>query len=454
LSAGFAISAARETSPEVSASTQPLYFPQRYRSLLTRIRSPAADPRPTPDAKEIACPVPQVCWFDVALHPAQSNARAPGSFSLAQAERTGLRAFGGHRVRRLGAYAASSATTSRQSAELFGATVLTEHAIQQVLPSATGFAARQAIAALRKQDIPIASLLRRAGLSEHDFDDRQHRISAAAQGKLLEYAADALGDAALGLHLAQQSNPREAGLLFYVASAAKTIGEGLTLYARYCRIVNEAVRPKGTRSPAGVSVQLHFVGLPTHLARQNVEFMIAASIKALREIAGRDICPTQVTFAHPRNSDLREFERFFGCPVEFGAPMDQLAFSNETLVLPLVTEDRHLLETLRASVEDEVQKLLPHGKAKRQIVARALGMSERTLSRKLTEERTTYDEIVDQLRRSLALQYIKDRGISLSQIAWLLGYEGSTSLNHAFVRWTGRPPSAARSEKLLIASSV
>jgi hypothetical protein len=66
-----------------------------------------------------------------------------------------------------------------------------------------------------------------------------------------------------------------------------------------------------------VSVQLHFIGLPTHLARQNVEFMIAASINALREIAGRNVCPTQVTFVHPRNSDLREFERFFGCPVEF-----------------------------------------------------------------------------------------------------------------------------------------
>jgi AraC-like DNA-binding protein len=274
-----------------------------------------------------------------------------------------------------------------------------------------------------------------------------------------------LDDSALGLHLAKQSNPREVGLLFYVASAAKTIGEALTLYGRYCRIVNEAVRLKASRSSEGVRVQLHFIGLPSHLARQNVEFMIAASIKGLREIAGRNICPAHVTFVHPRNSDLREFERFFGCPVEFGAPMDQIAFSNETMAIPVVTEDRHLLETLqpicdeaakerntpkgtlRASVENEVQKLLPHGKAKRQTVARALGMSERTLSRKLTEERTAYDEIVDQLRRSLALQYIKDQGISLSQIAWLLGYEGSTSFNHAFVRWTGRSPSTSRKEK-------
>jgi AraC-like DNA-binding protein len=107
--------------------------------------------------------------------------------------------------------------------------------------------------------------------------------------------------------------------------------------------------------------------------------------------------------------------------------------------------------TLRASVETEVQKLLPHGKAKRQTVARALGMSERTLSRKLTEDCTTYDVIVDQLRRKLALQYIKDRGTSLSQIAWLLGYEGSTSFNHAFVRWTGHRPSKMRNQCALSA---
>jgi hypothetical protein len=220
---------------------------------------------------------------------------------------------------------------------------VTEHAIQQVVPSATGFAARQAIAAFPKHNISVATLLRRVGLSERDFDNRQHRISAAAQGNLLEYAAEATDDSAFGLHLAQQSNPREAGLLFYVASAAKTIGEALTLYGRYCRIVNEAVRLRATRSPEGVRVQLHFIGLPSHLARQNVEFMIAASIKGLREIAGRNICPALVTFVHPRNLDLREFQRFFGCPVEFGAPIDQLAFSNETLALPLVTEDRYLL---------------------------------------------------------------------------------------------------------------
>jgi AraC-like DNA-binding protein len=91
-----------------------------------------------------------------------------------------------------------------------------------------------------------------------------------------------------------------------------------------------------------------------------------------------------------------------------------------------------------------VERLLPHGKAKAQTVAKALALSVRTLSRRLADEGTTFGEIVDQLRRSLALQYLKEPGMSLAQIAWLLGYEGSTSFNHAFKRWTGRSPFVAR----------
>ena len=337
-------------------------------------------------------------------------------------------------------------------------------ATQQRLPTVTGFATRCAAVALRKHNVAIAPLLERAGISEHDFDNRQHRISAAAQSEFLERAAEALGDSAFGLHLAEAANPREAGLLFYVASAAKNLSEALGLAERYCRIVNEAMRLRQRRAPDGVVVEFNFVGLSRHRARQNVEFGLAVIAKALREVVGRSISPTRVTFAHARNSHLREFERFYRCPVEFAASSDQLSFSKETLALPLMTGDPYLLEalqplceeagkerrtlpgSLRNSVENEVQKLLPHGKAERQAVAKALGMSTRTLSRRLADEDTTFDEVVDRLRQSLALQYIKERELSLSQIAWLIGYEGSTSLNHAFRRWTGHSPSAMRSE--------
>jgi Arabinose-binding domain of AraC transcription regulator, N-term/Biotin carboxylase C-terminal domain len=218
---------------------------------------------------------------------------------------------------------------------------------QQVLPTATGFAARQAIAVLRKRNIEVAPLLRRVGLSEGDLDNRQRRISANAQAKLLECAAEALGDSAFGLHLAQQANLREAGVLFYVTSAARTLGETLPLYERYCRIVNEAVRVKPLRIQNGLIVEINFVGLSRHHFRQNVEFVLAANLKGMRENVGRNIRPIGVTFAHPRNSNLPEFERFFGCPVEYGSASDQWSFSNETLAVPLVTGDPYLLETLQ-----------------------------------------------------------------------------------------------------------
>jgi AraC-like DNA-binding protein len=193
-------------------------------------------------------------------------------------------------------------------------------------------------------------------------------------------------------------------------------------------------------------------------------------LKALREVAGRSIRPTRIAFVHARSSDLRDFECFYGCPVEFGraareeASSDLLEFSKDALAIPLVTADSKLVDalqpfcemaanerntatgTLRPAVENEVERLLPHGKAKAQTIAKALALS-RTLSRRLADEGTTFGEIVDQLRRSLALQYLKEPGMSLAQIAWLLGYEGSTSFNHAFKRWTGRSPFVARNKK-------
>jgi hypothetical protein len=116
---------------------------------------------------------------------------------------------------------------------------VTEETGRELLPSATGFAAREAIAVLRKRNVPTAPLLSHAGISEGDIDNRQARISALAQGKLLEYAAAALGDSEFGLHLAEQANPREAGLLFYVASAAEHVEDALSLIARYCHMATK-----------------------------------------------------------------------------------------------------------------------------------------------------------------------------------------------------------------------
>jgi AraC-like DNA-binding protein len=353
---------------------------------------------------------------------------------------------------------------------------MTEDAAWHGLPTTMGFAAKNAIDALRRLNVATAPVLRAAGISERDLaasGPLHHRVSAVGQSRLLDLAAEAIEDTAFGLHLAEQADPRNAGIIFYVMSAAENLGEALALLDRYSRIANEAARMKRTTTPGGLVVEIGFVGLPRPLGRQGAEFLMAVIVRVLRELVGRDIRPTRAAFAHPRNADMPEFPRFFGCPVEFGRAVDEgvwsdlLEFSTAAVEAPLVTSDPKLLkalepfcdmaakerktasDTLRAAVEKEAEKLLPHGKAQKQTVARTLGMSVRTFARRLAVEETTYDEVVDELRRSLALQYLRDPGMSLSQIAWLLGYEGATSFNHAFKRWTGHSPSVARKEKLL-----
>jgi hypothetical protein len=175
----------------------------------------------------------------------------------------------------------------------------------------------------------------------------------------------------------------------------------------------QRVRVKLLQAKKGTIVEFKVVGLSCHQARQNAE-LLAVTLKGTRELVGCNVFPTALAFAHVRNSDLREFERFFGCPVEFGATSDLVWYSDETTALPFVAADPYRLEALKpicdeaarvagmlwASVENEAQSLLSHGKAQRDIVAKKLAMSTRTLSRMLADEGTTYEEVVG---RTLAL---------------------------------------------------
>ncbi len=103
---------------------------------------------------------------------------------------------------------------------------------------------------------------------------------------------------------------------------------------------------------------------------------------------------------------------------------------------------------VRSKVEDILPELLPHGGATVSEVARRLGMSSRTLSRKLAHEGTSFAEILEQLRAALAKRYIGDETLPVSEIAWLLGYREVSSLTHAFERWTGMTPRRFRSGQL------
>jgi AraC-like DNA-binding protein len=103
---------------------------------------------------------------------------------------------------------------------------------------------------------------------------------------------------------------------------------------------------------------------------------------------------------------------------------------------------------VRILVENAITSLLPHGRARADVVAKKLGMSERTLARRLTEEGVTFIKLVQQLKATLARSYLEDETMPMSEIAWRLGFEEQSSFNHAFKRWTGKTPRELRGAEL------
>jgi AraC-like DNA-binding protein len=325
--------------------------------------------------------------------------------------------------------------------------------------TADGVATRLAIRELRKATIDPRPLLAKAGISLLKFEEEPKRVGAESQIRFLEIAAEALGDSALGLHLAQHFDLRECGMLYYVLAASPNIGEAIRNLARYLAVSNESIRLGVSERTKSTVLAVNYK-IPRHTDRLFAEYSYAIVLRACRELTGRNFSPKAVTFIHGRNTDKAEFDRFYGCPVRFNATADTMILAAQLLSTPILTSDNYLLQilkdaceavlakrgkissTLRAMVENEIILLLPHGKAQVEKVASNLGMSDRTLARRLSEEGTSYAAILNELRRDLSAQYLKVSALSLNQIAWLLGYSMVTSLNHAFRRWNGSSPKA------------
>jgi len=103
--------------------------------------------------------------------------------------------------------------------------------------------------------------------------------------------------------------------------------------------------------------------------------------------------------------------------------------------------------SFQADVENAVVPLLPHGQAKADAIARHLHMSRRTFARRLAAEGLTFSGILTALRTDLAKRYLEDDSLSVSQIAWLLGYKEVGAFSHAFRRWSGKTPRQVRTKR-------
>jgi AraC-like DNA-binding protein len=333
-----------------------------------------------------------------------------------------------------------------------------------------GIAARETLRYLDRHGVDAEPLLSQAELSRARLAENPSGISVASQHRFLELAAFETNDPLLGLHVAAELDLRDIGILFYLQASSATVAEALEYLARYAATTNEEIRLEISRHEEETLLTFHHVLATDDPRRQHSELIALAFNRVLRKLTNRDFAPLRMTFAHPRNSGLRDVHRILRCPVEFMQATDSWVLPQRVMDLPIVTEDSRLLRILEAHadallserrtaaglrelVEDQLLSALPSGRVQAAEVAEQLGMSERSFRRRLAAEGVSFGEVLDRLRNRLALRYLNDEHVSLKQIAWLLGYSEAGAFNHAFKRWTGASPRQVRQRSVSPASA-
>jgi AraC-like DNA-binding protein len=232
--------------------------------------------------------------------------------------------------------------------------------------------------------------------------------------------------------------------------------------ARYSDVANEGVDLEVKKGDF-LRVCLHYSGVARHSDVHQIEFWMASLLRICRKVIGSNLKPIEVRIAHNRRKQVPEIEKLLRCAVKTDANVDEIVFGRESGDHPVVTADPYLEQLcvrvcdetlaglgkkktgpLKVRVENAIAGLLPHGEMNFEAVATELGMSLRTLSRKLASEGHSFSRILDDLRLALARRYLAESDMPISEIAWLLGYSEVANFTHAFHRWTGTNPRTER----------
>jgi AraC-like DNA-binding protein len=299
------------------------------------------------------------------------------------------------------------------------------------------------------------ALFRRAGLDPAQLSDPNGRYPQSGMQKLWALATAATGDPCFGLEVAQAWHPTTFHALGYSALASETLREALQRVARYSRVVTTGARIELREEGGEVMVKFAGAPAPEQMVPASVDAGVASIAILCREARGERVDPVRVKYARAASA-CTALEAFFGCKVELGAAENGIAFRTTDLDAHLPTANPVLLRVndqllteymahldrseIPLQVQAKLVQHLPAGAMTETAMARVLNLSQRSLQRKLSERGTTFRQVVDETRKQLAEQYLKDSMLSVSEIAYLLGFAEVSSFSRAFRRWTGQAP--------------
>lgn len=322
---------------------------------------------------------------------------------------------------------------------------------------------RTVVSAAARQSVPAETLLAEAGVPADALDRERWAVDDIT--RLWRAAERCTGDPGFGLKVGAGVTPASLSTVSFALQSAATLREALGLVQRYQRLISDAGRFQMLAGESATWIVYHPCQGQLAFSPLQIEAVLATVVTLATWLGGTALplatAPRLVQFSQARQGPLATYRQVFACPVEFEQAFSGLLIDNAVLDQPLPHANAQLAQVhqryssaqlaalpssgIHASGLREWLATFPGPRLPRRAeAARALGVSERTLARRLGEQGQTFEGLLDAARREMAMSAVADPHRALADIALSLGFSEASTFYRAFHRWTGMPPARWR----------
>ncbi|MEN6463009.1 MAG: AraC family transcriptional regulator [Syntrophomonas sp.] len=309
--------------------------------------------------------------------------------------------------------------------------------------------------------IPKETLLKSAGINPCLFDSPDNKITSYQVHKLLLKLVSLTNNENIGLELGKSLSKGFSNILGYILMNCRTLGDAAEKYCLYEKLVDTAgiTTVKIDGSLATMSVTIIDNILVDN--RQYSDYKISGLLSYIKVLTGNNMGLHCAHFRHQQPPDLSAYQRIFQSPVYFARQNNALVFDKKLLQLPIVEPNFNLLDLFEKTAQEALKSEYDHEtftsrvariileEMNREIppieaVARRLAVSVRSLQSYLHKEHTSFSEIANEIRKGIALQCLRDKNISINEIAYIVGFSEASAFHRAFKKWTQLTPNEYR----------
>lgn len=275
-------------------------------------------------------------------------------------------------------------------------------------------------------------------------------------------AASLIADPAFALRAAECWHPSHLGTLGYAWMSSGSLRTALNRFVRYWRIIGQRASHRLEDGAEGLRLVHDHGRGDDPVGLLVADYWLSLLVGMCRANFGPEFRLRSVTLRRPQPADPAPYYAFFACPVAFAAAEDGFVIDADVADRPLPSSNRELAHTFDTILTRELAQLeagrlpdrcrayllqeLTSGEPSEADLAKAMGMSRRTLQRRLDECGVTFKQLLEQTRYDLALRYLDDPAKSITEITFLLGFSEQSAFTRAFKRWNGKPPSTYRQD--------